>query len=607
MSMRVFPLILLLACSARVAGAVPHIVNGVPTQERTTTGALLVRSDADTLFGICSGTLVGCRHFVTAAHCVCNGGDFASCGNPDPASAAVYLQHAGVLGVAAIDVNPAYDGTASDVAVLTLSAPVAGLRPTRVNAVGDPTVGMPGTIAGFGVTDGARDDFGLLREGRVTISGCGGFFPEPAMTCFTFDEPVGPPGTDSDTCFGDSGGPLFVDFGGGEVVAGVTASGTGDLCRAREISDDTNVFRNFAFIKSIGGSDLDSTACGSTTQVGDAGTAVTTRLFEGTTDAFRACRARVRHLYGDYATRELQLMRECLNGVGRGGRSGPCPDALTAARIASAAARIDAAALAHACPATLVPQILASGPCAGAADAAALAACILAAGDASVAALLDVEYADTARTAPIADGGLRTCQETIARSGASYAAARLRTLARCQASEDGGLAASCPDAAADGRLARVAGRVASRIRGACSNPQVQALDADGTFGGGCAGAGSAAALAACEVAAHDGTVDALVGTLRGTADERRLSFTVPAGTARVLVTLNGIDTIANDLDLYVRRGTPPTRAAFDARSINDALYEAIDLAAPAAGSWHAFVDPVRGRNVPFQLTVTAFR
>jgi hypothetical protein len=109
------------------------------------------------------------------------------------------------------------------------------------------------------------------------------------------------------------------------------------------------------------------------------------------------------------------------------------------------------------------------------------------------------------------------------------------------------------------------------------------------------------------VAAHDGTVDALVGTLRGTADERRLSFTVPAGTARVLVTLNGIDTIANDLDLYVRRGTPPTRAAFDARSINDALYEAIDLAAPAAGSWHAFVDPVRGRNVPFQLTVTAFR
>jgi hypothetical protein len=36
------------------------------------------------------------------------------------------------------------------------------------------------------------------------------------------------------------------------------------------------------------------------------------------------------------------------------------------------------------------------------------------------------------------------------------------------------------------------------------------------------------------------------------------------------------------------------------------VYESIDLGAPTAGVWHLLVSPVAGRNVPYQLTVTAF-
>src|SRR3989442_9746062 len=131
------------AASSADSGREPHIVNGVPTQQRPTTGALLLGDPSTLLFGTCSGTLVGCQHVVTAAHCVCDGGDFAGCGTPDPAQYRVYLQHAVVLPVSAISVNPDYSfATAGDVAVLTLASPLTGIHPTPIDTSGDPTPGM---------------------------------------------------------------------------------------------------------------------------------------------------------------------------------------------------------------------------------------------------------------------------------------------------------------------------------------------------------------------------------------------------------------------------------------------------------------------------------
>src|SRR2546430_15565762 len=95
-----FALLALLLIGRGADAVEPRIVNGVPTQQRPTTGVLLLRNASfSSFFGICSGTLIGCQHFVTAGHCVCNGGDFATCGTPNPADFAVYLQHVGLLAV----------------------------------------------------------------------------------------------------------------------------------------------------------------------------------------------------------------------------------------------------------------------------------------------------------------------------------------------------------------------------------------------------------------------------------------------------------------------------------------------------------------------------
>jgi hypothetical protein len=466
---------------------------------------------------------------------------------------------------------------------------------------------MAGTIVGFGVTDGALDDFGILREGSVTISSCDGFFPEPALVCWTFAAPLGPPGTDSDTCFGDSGGPLFVDFGGGQVLAGVTVSGTDANCRPTDVSDDTNVFQNRTFIQSIAGTDLSSTSCGAITQVGDAGTVVTTRRFDGVSDEARICRRTLRKQYAAYTSARLKLLRACLDGVDKGRITPPCPDPETATRVARAAAKVDPAILERDCPTSVVPTILSAGVCAGAADANDLASCVLAAGDARVANLLDVEYADAAPSTPIIDTDLRTCQATISRAAAAYGVSRLKTLTSCQASEDRGSVTSCPDASTSTRLARAAAKVEPTIATRCTNAQVQALDAAGSFGDGCAGASTVAGLATCEIAAHDTETDALLGLLGDGSAERLVPFVVPAGAVRLRATLNGVDAGANDLDLYLKQGAPPTTASFDARSDNNGVYESIDLATPASGTWYALVQPFNGANVPFQLTITSFQ
>ncbi|HYV57551.1 MAG TPA: trypsin-like serine protease, partial [Candidatus Nitrosopolaris sp.] len=108
-----FALLTLLLIAHRAGAVDPRIVNGLPTQQRPTTAVLLVRNAAfTTFFGICSATLVGCQHVITAGHCVCNGSTFATCvtpSPPNPADFAIYLQHVGLLTVSAIDVNPAYE------------------------------------------------------------------------------------------------------------------------------------------------------------------------------------------------------------------------------------------------------------------------------------------------------------------------------------------------------------------------------------------------------------------------------------------------------------------------------------------------------------------
>lgn len=251
-----------------------RIVNGTHTVGFPSVVALVTSSNEE----FCTATFIGCETVLTAAHCVC-----ASVGancqndnpNPDflfpPSQLSAFAQHAGFFGVSSIHVPTDYQfGVASDVAVLKLSAAVDGVAPSRINTTQKPASGTAGRLVGFGITDGSLDDNGIKRTGLVETTTCTGV-PDATHVCWDFSAPLGAAGTDSNTCAGDSGGPLFVDFGAGDVVAGVTSGGESATCQPLDHAFDSDVFVNRTFIQNQAGADLSHTGCGGLAQAGSAG------------------------------------------------------------------------------------------------------------------------------------------------------------------------------------------------------------------------------------------------------------------------------------------------------------------------------------------------
>lgn len=261
----------LLASATPAANLAGKIVNGLPIHLYPSTGMLVI-SDGS----LCSGVLVGCQTFLTAAHCVCtlNGVaafDGAQCNaRPDlldPSRFGVFFQHAGSFRVASVAVHPGYiPETASDLALLRLAAPVEGIAPSPINATAKPPFGTAGTIVGFGSTQADLPDGGVKRAGAVVTSSCSG--PANAFQiCWSFSSP-GAPGTSSNTCRGDSGSPLFTQA----AVSGIASFVNSCLPPATAV--DSDVFRDLAWIEDQGGADLTHTSCGSLPQAGADGTTV---------------------------------------------------------------------------------------------------------------------------------------------------------------------------------------------------------------------------------------------------------------------------------------------------------------------------------------------
>lgn len=87
----------------------------------------------------------------------------------------------------------------------------------------------------------------------------------------------------------------------------------------------------------------------------------------------------------------------------------------------------------------------------------------------------------------------------------------------------------------------------------------------------------------------DGTATALtsgtaVTALNGTAGSQRLfTIAVPAGATSLAVRTSGG---SGDVDLYLRRGAPPTASAIDCASEEPATTESCTIANPAAATWY---------------------
>lgn len=214
--------------------------------------------------GTCTGTLIGCSTVLTAAHCVVS--------DSDPTHHLFFLQNNGLYSVASIAVHPAYTGAVDsphDLAILRLSVPVVGIQPSAINTVSKPPFGTPGEIVGFGRVGDPFQATGIKRAGLVTTSSCGGG-QDATHICWNFASPQGPPGSNSSTCNGDSGGPLFADPGSGPLVVGTTSYGN-QSCLPPNLARDADVYLDRAWIQNAATGGLGQSSCGTLPSAGTSG------------------------------------------------------------------------------------------------------------------------------------------------------------------------------------------------------------------------------------------------------------------------------------------------------------------------------------------------
>ena len=199
----------------------------------------------------CSGPLVDALHVITAAHCMTPAtGALLSASRVSVGwSATIFRSGLVMMPVTRIDVAPDYSPRTyvNDIAIITLAAPIAGATPMTVTTeAGSAQALAPGVSvrsAGYGYTTatGGRTDRALVADltvipnsvcsrtdktyvvGDVTFTGLG--IDTTTAVCAIGVKP----GTSLliDTCYGDSGGPLYAGNGTGERLVGVVSVGIG--------------------------------------------------------------------------------------------------------------------------------------------------------------------------------------------------------------------------------------------------------------------------------------------------------------------------------------------------------------------------------------------
>jgi hypothetical protein len=234
----------------------PRIVNGLSGTGRFPPVGWMLRRDTGTN---CSGTLIGCDKFLTAAHCAVD--------PPlDPAQTSVFFQTVGWVGVTSAVVSPHWDPSIlgdGDLAILTLSPAVTGIAPALVNNTVKPALLTDIVIAGWGGIGNPTQSLagtgrGMLRFGSNNSDEC-----EPNSVgvsdaesiCFYLIDPLEPAGEETGVCTGDSGGPMFASVPGlgANVLVGATSGAFGSIpgdCQPPITGVHTDVDHNYDWIAS---------------------------------------------------------------------------------------------------------------------------------------------------------------------------------------------------------------------------------------------------------------------------------------------------------------------------------------------------------------------